>query len=151
MFIIYLPHICPINQTEGAGFSFQSIWKVFRMAKSASPDNLTVCSFLRFLFIAFILCFSPDCLCLLCTYMNLPFKFPSVPGGSSEERVKTAKKSLPEKYHWAGKDQYAFLVLSIHLKGRYIICVLSNNPHGSAEMQLNIIKLDKSPCRKIFL
>ena len=123
------------------------------MAKSAFPDNLTVCSFLRFLFIAFILCFSPDCLCLLCTYMNLPFKSPSVPGGSCEERVKTVKKSIPGTYllHWAKKDQYAFLVLFIHLKGLYIICVLSNNPHGSAEMQLNIIKLDKSPCRKNFL
>ena len=57
------------------------------------------------------------------------------PGGSCEERVKTVKKSIPGKYllHWAEKDQYAFLVLFIHLKGLYIICVLSNkNPHGSA-------------------
>ena len=79
------------------------------MAKSAFPDNLTVCSFLRFLFIAFILCFSPDCLCLLCTYMNLPFKSPSVPGGSCEERVKLSRSLYLEHIFYIGLKRISML------------------------------------------
>ena len=123
------------------------------MARYSFPGSFYLCLFvLRFLYI--ICCFLPHCLHLPCVYIWSPFKSTSVPGGACAVSVITEITPMSSVFllEITLMDIYTFFIVLLScLRLLYIMYLLSSGPHGSAVIHFNISKLDKSPCRNIFL
>ena len=134
-------HFCLVIQTERAVFFFFFFFRPIIWRFSGWQDTAFLAASI--------------CVCLFSVFCTLFVAFYHiVPGGACAVSVITEITPMSSVFllEITLMDNYTFFIVLLScLKLLYIMYLLSSGPHGSAVIHFDISKLDKSPCRIIFL